>query len=86
MNKTYVGKGLTVGIILILIGVNVSGTYVKDTSPISFDGNTLYVGGSGPGNYTRIQDAINDANPRDTVFVYNGTYCENLIVDKSINL
>jgi len=46
-------------------------------------GNTLYVGGSGPNNYTRIQDAIDDANDGDTIFVYNGTYYEHhIIIDK----
>ena len=35
------------------------------------NGNTLYVGGSGPNNYTHIQNAINDANDNDTVFVYD---------------
>ena len=53
---------------------------------ISPDGKTLYVGGSGPGNYTKIQDAINDSSYRDTVFVYSGTYFENVKIDKSINL
>jgi parallel beta-helix repeat protein len=51
-----------------------------------FDGNTLYVGGNGPNNYTRIQDAINDAINGDIVFVYNGTYYEQLIIEKSIKL
>jgi len=48
----------------------------------------LYVGGHGPGNYTIIQDAIDDSNDGDTVFVYNDSspYFETLIVDKSINL
>jgi len=41
-------------------------------------GNTLYVGGSGPGNYTTIQEAINNASNGYTIFVYNGTYNENL--------
>ncbi len=38
------------------------------------DGNTLYVGGDGPDNYTTIQDALNDANDGDTIFVYSGVY------------
>ncbi|MCD6299521.1 MAG: right-handed parallel beta-helix repeat-containing protein, partial [Thermoplasmata archaeon] len=50
------------------------------------DGRTLYVGGSGAGNYTTIQDAVNDAADGDTVFVYNGTYHEEVKVDKSIRL
>jgi hypothetical protein len=49
-------------------------------------GNTLYVGGSGPGNYSRIQDAIDNASDGDTVFVYSGIYYENIVVDKSIDL
>jgi len=48
--------------------------------------NTLYVGGTGPGNYSTIQSAINSANLGDTVFVYNGTYNENVVVNQSINL
>ncbi|MCK4443080.1 MAG: right-handed parallel beta-helix repeat-containing protein, partial [Thermoplasmata archaeon] len=47
---------------------------------------TRYVGGGGPGNYTTIQGAINDANPGDNVFVYNGTYYENVVVDKPLSL
>ena len=51
-------------------------------------GNILYVGGLGPGNYTTIQAAINDASDGDTVFVYDGSspYYENVIVDVSVNL
>jgi parallel beta-helix repeat protein len=51
-------------------------------------GKILYVGGSGEGNYTRIQDAIDDAVDWDTVFVYDGSspFYENLIINKTINL
>jgi parallel beta-helix repeat protein len=49
-------------------------------------GNTLYVGGTGPGNYSKIQEAINDASDGDTIFVYSGTYYENVIVNKTISL
>jgi hypothetical protein len=46
----------------------------------------LYVGGDGPGNYSKIQDAIDNASAGDTIFVYSGVYYENVVVDKSINL
>ena len=49
-------------------------------------GKTLYVGGDGPGNYSAIQNAINDANIGDTIFVYSGVYFENIVVDISITL
>ena len=41
-----------------------------------FYGNILYVGGSGPGNYTKIQDALDNATEGDTVYVYSNTYYE----------
>jgi len=55
---------------------------------LNLDGNTLYVGGSGPGNYTKIQDAIDNASDGDTVFVFDDSspYYENVDVYKSINL
>jgi len=49
-------------------------------------GKTLYVGGSLPENYTKIQDAVDNASDGDTVFVYNGTYYENVVVYKTVNL
>ena len=57
-------------------------------SSIINSGNIFYVGGSGPNNYTSIQDAIDAASDGDTVFVYDDSspYYENVIVDKSINV
>jgi parallel beta-helix repeat protein len=52
-------------------------------------GNTLYVGGNGSGNYSKIQDAIDNASDGDTVFVYDDSspYVEwHIDIDKSINL
>jgi parallel beta-helix repeat protein len=52
----------------------------------------LYVGGNGPGNYSYIQNAIDDANPDDTIFVFNGTYSTlefsfyGIYIDKSITI
>ncbi len=67
----------------------VSGTTVleKTAQPLA-TGSILYVGGSGPNNYTKIQDAIDDAIDGDTVFVYadSSPYYERLQVDRSISL
>lgn len=41
-------------------------------------GDTLYVGGDGPGNYSTIQAAIDNASGGDSVFVYKGIYHENV--------
>ena len=46
------------------------------------DGNILYVGGTGPDNYTTIQDAIDDADNGDTIMVYPGHYNESLVIKK----
>jgi parallel beta-helix repeat protein len=67
-----------------------TGLYLEkqNVKPLS-KGNTLYVGGSGPNNYTKIQDAIDNATDGDTVFVYNGTYGltpYSINIYKSINL
>jgi len=59
---------------------------VKESNVRISDGNTFYVGGSGPGNHTKIQEAINNASDGDTVFVYNGTYNERIYVNRSIDL
>jgi hypothetical protein len=55
-------KGLAVGLILLLIGTSfipISAQNTKKSSQPTSRGNWLYVGGSGTGNSSRIQDAIN---------------------------
>ncbi len=83
-------KGLVIGIILLFVGAGViPSTGIMEKSTKSIIGRSiLYVGGSGPGNYTSIQDAIDNASDGDTVFVYNDSspYYENIGIDKSINL
>ena len=76
-------KCLAIGIILLFVGTSIIPAIAQDTEktlPTS-RGNWLYVGGSGPGNYTKIQDAVNNASEGDTVYVYNGTYHEALSIN-----
>ncbi len=51
-------------------------------------GTTLYVGGSGTGNYSSIQSAIDDAMTGDTVYVYDDSapYDEIVFINKTISL
>ncbi len=47
---------------------------------------TLTVDDSGGANYSRIQDAINNASAGDTILVYSGTYYENVNVTKQLTM
>jgi parallel beta-helix repeat protein len=84
-------KGIVLGILLVFIGAGaVSASTIIQSMSIqpTNRGNTLYVGGSGPGNYSTIQDAIERASNGDTIFVYSRSspYHENLKVNKSLTL
>lgn len=87
-------KCLVIGTMILFVGTSISSevdnmTMEKYTiSSTNLGGNILYVGGSGPNNYTKIQDAINDANDGDTIFVYSNSspYYEHIIINKSISL
>lgn len=91
MRNDLLRKELAFGIILLFVGMS----FVPSTSSIAleqssmqtyYDSKILYVGGDGPGNYTYIQDAIDNASDGDTVFVYKGIYYEHLRIVTDINL
>jgi len=89
MKEDIFKKCLVIGTIIMFLGAGAVSALSSNLNPISKNislGNTLYVGG--PGNYRHIQDAINDADDGDTVFVYDtdSPYGENLVVNRSIIL
>jgi len=47
---------------------------------------TWTVDDDGPADFHTIQEAINAASPRDSIYVKSGTYYEHVIVDKSLSL
>jgi parallel beta-helix repeat protein len=66
---------------------------IEETIQVAKAASIIYVDdvpGEGPDNppenYTKIQDAINNAISGDTIFVYNGTYYERVTVNRSIKL
>ncbi len=77
---------ITIVSTLIILSFNFTTGFPDKTSKEMERGQTFYVGGYGPNNYTQIQDAIDNASEGDTVFVFNGTYFEHVTVNKSINL
>ena len=66
------------GVVLVLIctsiGVASANTWYVDTN-------------GGPGiNFTEIQEAVDVASNGDTIYVYAGEYCENVVINKGLKL
>lgn len=50
------------------------------------DPRVIYVSNQFPADFSSIQNAINNASAGDTIFVYNGTYTEDIFLNKSVSL
>jgi parallel beta-helix repeat protein len=95
MRKIYIKKSIVLLITIIFFVSTIvpitCGNYKisrinKSTINTQNKGDTLYVGGSGPGNYTSIMAAINDASDGDTIFVFSGIYFEHIVIGVTITL
>jgi len=66
----------------ILLPILLTG-FVSLTLPVEIvEARTIIV----PDDYPTIQEAINNANDGDTIYVRNETYYENVIVHKAVSL
>lgn len=86
MNKLI--KIAPAAIVLMLISVCIaSGAYRGE---MNFSSQTRHVDDDlfdyPEANFTKIQDAINASSEGDTIIVHNGTYYENVILNKSLSL
>jgi parallel beta-helix repeat protein len=86
-------KTTSIGIVFLLvlsgfIGciIIVTPTVKASTTVYVDDDNMGFEDGSLANPFNTIQEGINAANNGDTVFVFDGTYFENVIVNKTINL
>ncbi len=72
---------------LIVTGLVLTSTFFFTMTILPEDARaaTLYVGG-GPMPYPTIQSAIENASSGDTIYVYSGTYYENVRVYKTLSL
>jgi len=55
---------------------------IYHATAVNANKNVLHV----PTDYPTIQDAVNHANPGDIIYVHNGTYYENILINKSVIL
>jgi parallel beta-helix repeat protein len=89
MRKEWLVKILALVIVFLFISSGVVSAFNNDnkSKPIN-NGKWLYVGGSGPGNYTQIQDAIDNASTGDIVYVYDDSapYLERLAINTTLTL
>ncbi|UCE38642.1 MAG: right-handed parallel beta-helix repeat-containing protein [Thermoplasmata archaeon] len=82
MHKVILLKRSSV-IISVLFIISITMLIVPDENLIpTSSGATIYV----PTDYPTIQEAINAAKDGDTVYVFSGTYNENVLINKTINL
>jgi len=89
MSNSLVGKGLVLAIAVFFISPSITPGMSIELFSFNVSKNlvtTLYVGGSELGNYSKIQDAIDNASDGDTVYVYSGLYYENVVIHISISL
>lgn len=77
-------KMLFVVVITLLSSIISSVGCIEETTKNEF--RFIYVDDDGGADFTLIQNAINYASDGDTIYVYNGTYNEQLIINNSINL
>ena len=60
---------------------------LMDWNNSSVSGTSIIIVSNSPkGDYSSIQDAIDNSNPGDTISVWNGTYFENIVINKRLNL
>jgi parallel beta-helix repeat protein len=85
-------KNKIIGIIICTLlitsaAVPIAGNVLKNFTYESIgDRGTIYVDDDGGADYTKIQDAIDNATSGDMIYVYAGTYNENIVVGITVDL
>ena len=84
--KKNIFKYSRIYFLIIILFLNSSNNFSIIKTSKASETDTIFVGGNGDKNYSKIQDAIDDSKENDTIFVFEGIYNESIVVNKSINL
>ncbi len=70
------GKTITLVVLFLLLCLSINPMLSSAKTDIKTLGKNsiLYVGGSGPGNFSSVHDAYSNCTDGDTIFIYNGIY------------
>ncbi|MCK5560510.1 MAG: right-handed parallel beta-helix repeat-containing protein, partial [Thermoplasmata archaeon] len=79
-------RSLSIGIMIILIISGYPLIFECGNHHSTARAEIITVGQYGGANFTTIQDAIINASDGDIIYVWNGTYNENILIDKSLSL
>jgi parallel beta-helix repeat protein len=85
-------KNLVIGIIFLFVGASIvqsiSSSEIKKTGAITTISNTWIVDDDGDGNFSQIQEAINNESVKngDIILVYNGTYLGDIQITKQLKI
>ncbi len=84
----YAGRALVAGVVLFLVSSAFQWMPLLDDRPLigATCGESMIVDPAGNGNYTSIQAAIDNASAGDTIYIWNGTYNECVVVDKTLTI
>lgn len=75
-----------VSLFIFLLLINSSTLLIENGSAQKTNDTIHYVQSGGEGNFTTIETAIDTAQAGDTIIVLNGTYYENIVIDKQLSL
>jgi hypothetical protein len=73
-----------VGVCLMVGALLIAFSYLPESAGVA--GNVLEVGPGMSYDYEKIQDAVNASSDGDIIIVFDGTYQENIIINKSVTL
>ena len=82
-------KGLVLGVIVLFVGNGIFASVMSKETPIFTilnTGDIIIVDDEGDGDFTFIQNAIDNATCGDIITVYSGMYNETVVIDKQLVL